>query len=241
MNQRLQIPLRHFFTTPPSPCPYLPDRMERKVVTLLAGEDPNQLHEALSHAGFRRSQDLAYRPACENCTACIPVRVPVDEFHPTRGLRRIWQRHPHIQVRTLPPVALNEHFRLFQHYLSARHAGGGMADMNFSDYQAMVEESPVDSQILEMRESDGSLYAVCLTDRMADGLSLVYSFFDPERAATSPGKFVILWHIEAARTQGLEHVYLGYWIEESPKMAYKARFRPLEALGIEGWYRLTGA
>jgi arginyl-tRNA--protein-N-Asp/Glu arginylyltransferase len=238
MKHRVQIPLRHFFATPPTPCPYLPDRFERKVVTLLAGDEPDRLHDALSQAGFRRSQDLAYRPACDECNACVPVRIPVAQFAPARSLRRILRKNAGVTGRQIPPQATREHFTLFHRYLESRHAGGGMADMDFADYRAMVEDSPVDTHLAEFRRPDGVLYGVCLTDRMSDGLSLVYSFFDPTLDALSPGSFMILWHAMRARELGLAHVYLGYWIADSHKMAYKARFQPLERLGPEGWMPL---
>lgn len=235
MKHRVQIPLRHFFATPPTPCPYLPGRFERKVVTLLAGEDPDRLHHALSQAGFRRSQDLAYRPACDDCSACVPVRIPVGVFTPNRSLARVIARNRTIVGRKLLPVASVEHFRVFRRYLLSRHAGGGMADMDYGDYRAMVEDTPVETHLFEFRHPDSRLYGVCLTDRMADGISLVYSFFDPDFSATSPGSFMILWHVEEARRLGLDYVYLGYWIAESNKMAYKTRFQPLERLDAEGW------
>jgi len=235
VKHRLQIPLRHFFATPPTPCPYLPGKLERKVVTLLAGEDPDSLHNALSQAGFRRSQDLAYRPACEQCNACVPVRVPVENFVPSETQRRVMKLRPQISSRRLPAYATREHFSVFRRYVSARHEGGGMADMEFGDYRAMVEDSPVRTALTEFRMPDGRLFGVCLTDEMADGVSLVYSFFDPDFGKQSPGTFIILWHIEHARQAGLPYVYLGYWIAESRKMAYKGVFRPLEALTPDGW------
>lgn len=235
MKHRLQLPLRHFFATPPTPCPYLTHRLERKVVTLLAGDDPDGLHDTLSQAGFRRSQDLAYRPACDDCSACIPVRIPVADFQPSRSLRRILSRHDDITVTETPPVATREHFLLFRRYLLNRHRGGGMAEMDFADYRAMIEDTPVDSHLLELRQANGALYGVCLCDRMRDGISLVYSFFNTDLEARSPGTFIVLSAIARARALGLSHVYLGYWIAESPKMAYKARFRPLERLGADGW------
>jgi arginine-tRNA-protein transferase len=231
--------LRHFFATPPTPCPYLADRIERKVVTLLAGDDPDRLHEALSHAGFRRSQDLAYRPACDECSACVAVRIPAWAFEPDRGQRRIRKRNAAVEARVLPAEATREHFALFRRYILARHVGGGMADMDFGDYRAMVEDSLVRTQITEFREPCGRLAGVCLADRMNDGFSLVYSFFEPELSRRSPGTFIILWHVEEARRAGLPYVYLGYWIRESHKMAYKSEFRPLEALGTHGWQRLS--
>ncbi len=235
--QRVQIPLRHFFATPPTPCPYLPGQLERKVVTLLSGDDPDRLHEALSHAGFRRSQDLAYRPACDGCNACVPVRISVTDFVPARSHRRIAKRNREITSLAGPPVAAREHFGLFRDYLASRHPGGGMADMGFADYRAMIEDTPLDTHLVDFRNADGSLYGVCLTDRMADGLSLVYSFFDPEQSFRSPGIYIILWHVDRARDLGLKYVYLGYWIEQSRKMAYKSRFLPIEGLTDAGWTR----
>lgn len=235
MKHRVQIPLRHFFATPPTPCPYLPGRFERKVVTLLAGDDPDRLHQVLSQAGFRRSQDLAYRPACDDCTACVPVRIPAATFEPTRSLARVLNRNRDITGRILRPAATVEHFRVFRRYLLSRHAGGGMADMDYGDYRAMVEDTPVETHLIEYRDHDERLYGVCLADRMTDGISLVYSFFDPDFAAMSPGTFMILWHVEETRRLGLNYVYLGYWIADSNKMAYKNRFRPLERLDAEGW------
>ncbi len=237
--KRVEIPSRFFFSTPPAPCPYLENRLERKVVTLLAGEDPDHLHNTLSHAGFRRSQDLAYRPACDGCDACIPIRVRAKDFVLKKSFRRIWQANQNLRVSETPAVATQEHFALFHKYLLSRHSDGGMVDMDFDDYQAMVEDSPVKSQLVEFRKSDGRLFAVSLTDVMEDGLSLVYSFFDPAEQKNSPGTYLILWHILQARYRQLPFVYLGYWIEESPKMAYKERFYPSEILTREGWELLT--
>jgi arginine-tRNA-protein transferase len=235
VNQRVQIPLRHFFATPPSPCPYIPGHSERKVVTLLGGEDPEGLHNALSQAGFRRSQDLAYRPACDGCNACVSVRMPVTGFRPERWMRRIMARNTDLTARQLPAVADTEHYHLFRSYLAERHFDGGMADMGFPDYRAMIEDSPVPTHVIEFRDPEDTLVAVCLTDRMSDGYSLVYSFFDPEASERSLGNYMILWHAEKARDRGLRHIYLGYWIANSRKMAYKARFRPLEALVGSQW------
>ena len=237
--KRVEIPSRFFFSTPPAPCPYLENRMERKIVTLLAGEDPDHLHNALSLAGFRRSQDLAYRPACEGCNACIPIRVNTRGFEASRSQRRIWSKNRTLKAVEKPALASSEHFELFRKYLNSRHADGGMADMNYSDYQAMVEDSPVKSVLVEFRHDDGTLFAVCLTDQMDDGLSLVYSFYDPDEEKRSPGSFIILWHILQARYLAMPYVYLGYWIAESPKMAYKKRFQPVEILTKEGWQKLN--
>ncbi|WP_416897475.1 MAG: arginyltransferase [Minwuia sp.] len=237
--KRVQIPLRHFFATPPTPCPYLPGRMERKVVTLLSGDEPDQLHSVLSTAGFRRSQDLAYRPACDNCNACVPVRIPAARFQPNRTQRKNWRRNGDLTARIVPAVAIREHYVLFRQYLSSRHAEGGMADMRFGDYRAMIEDTPVESFLVEFRDAANVLQAVCLTDRMTDGYSLVYSFFLPSSAARSLGVYVVQWHVEHARAEAIDNIYLGYWIEDSRKMAYKAGFRPLEQLTSEGWSDLA--
>lgn len=211
------------------------------MVTLLAGDDPDGLHNALSQAGFRRSQDLAYRPACENCNACVPVRVPAADFIPDPGHRKIWRRNQGVVTRRLPAYATREHYQVFRRYVTARHEGGGMADMEFSDYRAMVEDSPVRSGLTEFRCADGRLLGVCLIDEMNDGVSLVYSYFDPDFERRSPGSFIILWHIKNAADLGQPYVYLGYWIAESRKMAYKSRFQPLEALTSDGWRRIDPA
>ncbi|OUR76390.1 arginyltransferase [Alphaproteobacteria bacterium 46_93_T64] len=233
--KRVEIPSRFFFSTPPAPCPYLGGKLEKKIVTLLAGKDPDHLHNTLSLAGFRRSQDLAYRPACDNCNACIPIRVVANQFSLKKSFRRIWSRNKDIFAREMPAEATAEHYDLFHRYLKSRHSDGGMSDMVFSDYQAMVEDSPVRTQLTEFRDPYDNLYAVCLTDRMDDGLSLVYSFFDPEMEKRSLGTYLVLWHIIQAKNMGLMHVYLGYWIAESPKMSYKTRFEPAEILTKEGW------
>lgn len=237
--KRVEIPSRFFFSTPPAACPYLEGKMERKIVTLLAGEDPDHLHNALSLAGFRRSQDLAYRPACEGCNACVPIRVRAKSFSPSKSLRRIWASNLDLTASEKPAKATEEHFRLFHKYLKTRHFDGGMVDMDYNDYQAMVEDSPVRSQLVEFRDLDGILVAVCLTDLMDDGLSLVYSFFDPDQKKRSLGNYLIIWHILQAKYMAMPFVYLGYWISESKKMSYKKRFKPAEILTKEGWQPLV--
>jgi len=232
-------PLTYFYLSRPAPCPYLAGREEQMVFTDLASaDDPAALHDQLSRAGFRRSQAIAYKPNCRGCGACVPVRVPVAVFEPTRSQRRLARRNADVAGRELPAVALSEHFQLFRRYIRSRHGDGGMAGMSFDDYRAMVQESPVSTRLIEFRDDAGALYGVCLTDALDDGLSLVYSFFEPARETDSPGSFIITWHIQEARRRGLPFVYLGYWIDGSRKMAYKVRFRPVEALGPEGWRRL---
>ncbi len=232
------IPLKRphfFFTTAPLPCPYLPGRLERKIVTELNGPDAEALHEALSRAGFRRSHSIAYTPACPGCSACIPVRIVVDGFRPDRTMRRIRRSNADLVACQVPARATAEHYRLFARYQESRHSGGDMAMMGFYDYRSMVEDSPIDTFIIEYRRRDGSLLGACLTDRMCDGLSAVYSFFDPDLAQLSLGTYMVVWLVEEAVRQSLPYVYLGYWIAESRKMAYKSRFRPLEAFGPNGW------
>ena len=227
--------IRFFYGTAAQPCPYLPGRMESKAVTDLSGPDAPRLHDLLSQAGFRRSHTIAYRPACHGCRACVPVRVVVAGFKPSRSLRRVRQRNRDLTAELRPPIATLEQFTLFRDYELARHGDGDMALMDFTDYRAMVEDTAVQTNIVEFREPDKRLVAVSLCDRLGDGISGVYKFFALDRERNSPGSFVILWHIEQVRSLGLPYLYLGYWIAESPKMAYKMRFQPLEGLIGERW------
>ncbi|GAK44141.1 arginyl-tRNA-protein transferase [Tepidicaulis marinus] len=239
MTRHDQTQFPQFYITAPSPCPYLKGRYEKKVFTHLVGEQAGSLNNMLSQAGFRRSQGIAYRPACDGCDACISVRIRVNEFSPSRNMRRILNANQNL-VRTRKPArATEEQFSLLRSYLDARHQQGGMADMTALDFVSMVEDTAVDTNIIEYRpraaDADNRLIATALTDRLEDGLSMVYSFFDPDLSARSLGTYLILDHIALARELGLPYVYLGYWIEGSAKMAYKARFKPLEALTREGW------
>ncbi len=234
-----------FYITAPSRCPYLDGRYEKKVFTHLMGENADLMNNALTHGGFRRSQNIAYRPACDDCNACVSVRVPVDRFQETRSFRRIVKQNRDIKRTTRPAIATEEQFSLLRSYLDQRHIDGGMSDMTALDYTSMVEDTPVNTSIVEYRrrqpldvEEKGELIAVALTDRLEDGLSMVYSFFDAEEASRSLGSFMILDHIHQAKALGLPYVYLGYWVEGSRKMAYKARFRPVEALQPDGWIDL---
>lgn len=237
-----------FYLTAPSPCPYLPGREERKVFTHLVGNRARELNDLLTHGGFRRSQTIAYRPACETCRACISVRVVVDEFSPGRTHRRILQRNADLIGVSLPNKPTSEQYSLFRRYLDERHPEGGMAEMTVLDYAMMVEDSHVDTNVIEYRrrgpdsgvtgKGQGDLIAVGLTDRMSDGLSMVYSYYDPVLAGGSLGTFMILDHIERARRLGLPYVYLGYWVQGSVKMDYKARFLPQERLLGRGWERV---
>ncbi len=237
-----------FYLTAPSPCPYLPGMVERKVFTHLVGKRAAALNDMLTQTGFRRSQTIAYRPACENCRGCVSVRVLVDEFSPNDAQRRIQRLNSDLVGVMTGPKPNPEQYSLFRDYLDARHPDGGMADMSVLDFSMMVEDSHIDTIVTEYRRrgpdtaingrGEGPLVAACLTDRLADGLSLVYSFYDPAMAKRSLGAYVILDHIAKARRLGLPHVYLGYWVDGSRKMAYKGAYLPQERLGLNGWARV---
>jgi leucyl-tRNA---protein transferase len=228
-----------FFLTPGGPCPYLPGHTERKVFARLGGNLAQPLSEALTHSGFRRSQSIAYRPACEGCAACVSVRIRASEFDASRSQKRIFKRSDDLVRTEVTAEATREQFALLRTYLDSRHPGGGMSDMGLFDYVAMVEETPVDTRIVEYRNAAGTLLACALTDRLKDGLSMVYSFFHPGEDSRSLGTYMILDHVRAARAQGLPYVYLGYWVRGSEKMDYKIRFSPLEALTQNGWEPLA--
>jgi arginyl-tRNA--protein-N-Asp/Glu arginylyltransferase len=245
-HHRTETP--QFYLTAPAPCPYLPGKAERKVFTHLVGERAGALNDILTQGGFRRSQNIAYRPACEACRSCISVRCVVDAFVLTRSFRRIRQRNADLVGSATTASPSSEQYSLFRHYLDSRHSEGGMADMSVLDYAMMVGDSYVDTKVFEYRfrgpdtaingRGEGPLIATALTDVLADGLSMVYSFFDPDYADRSLGTFMILDHIARARRMGLPYVYLGYWVEGSRKMGYKRRFRPQEHLGAKGWERV---
>ena len=230
-----------FYTTAPLPCPYVEGRTERKVVTEIAGPDAEALHDRLSRAGFRRSHNIAYAPVCPNCQACVPIRIDTARFQPGRSLRRIAKANATTEGFEVPARATAEQFQLFQRYQQTRHGGGDMATMSFYDYRAMVEDTPIESVMVEFRDPDDRLIGACLTDRLGDGLSAVYSYFAPELESRSLGNYTILWLIERVRQLELPYVYLGYWVPESRKMAYKARFRPTEILVGGTWRMLTEA
>ncbi len=238
MKHRLKPSARFFFVTAPLPCPYLPGRFERRLVTELAGRQTTLFHDTLSRAGFRRSHGIAYVPVCRDCNACAAVRVLSQSFEPSRTQRRIWKRNSSLLVRECPPRATQEQYALFRTYQQTRHGGGEMARMDFCDYQTLVEDTPVETMILEVRRPNGELAGACLTDRMADGYSAVYSFFDTTRPQESLGTFMILLLIDRAIALDLPYVYLGFWVAGCPKMSYKASFHPLEAHSTDGWRML---
>ncbi len=232
-----------FFLTAPTTCPYLEGRQERKVFTHLVGKRAIQLNEILTQGGFRRSQSIAYRPACENCRACVSVRVLVNEFRPSAGFRRVMRNNADIVGRMQAASPTSEQYSLFRAYLDSRHADGGMVDMSVLDYAMMVEDSHVETRLVEYRRASadgkpGPLVAASLTDILSDGLSMVYSFYEPDLEGRSLGTMMILDHIARAKTLGLPYLYLGYWVEGSKKMAYKARFLPQERLGMVTWERV---
>ena len=231
---------QHFYRTAALPCPYLPGKIERKLVTELAGREAASFYNALSRAGFRRSHNLAYRPACVGCAACLPVRIPVAEFSLSRSLRRIRNLNADLHVRVAPSIVTIEQYRLFLRYQRQRHAASDMAAMSYGDYRAMVEDSPVATRLVELRDGGGALHGACLVDVLDDGLSAVYSFYDPTEGKRGLGNLLVLALIDEALRRRLPYVYLGYWIAESPKMAYKERFRPLEGLEPKGWRRIGG-
>jgi len=241
----LSAPFRfpRFFVTTPSPCPYLAGRTERKVFTELSGNHAGELNDALGRIGFRRSQNVAYRPSCLDCAACISVRVVAQEFQPNASQRRVIRRDGDLEVTACKPWATEEQYELLRRYLRARHPNGGMVEMDEHDFSDMVEQSPVKTYLVEYREPavngvPGRLVGACLTDQQADGLSMIYSFFEPDDERRSGlGTYIILDHILRAGRAGLPYVYLGYWVEDSKRMAYKSRFRPLERLGPGGWRR----
>ena len=236
------------YLTAPTPCPYLPDRVERKVFTHLIGRRAIEMNNALSQSGFRRSQTIAYRPACDGCKACVSIRVPVDEVQLSRTMRKVWVQNSDLIGQWQDNVPTTEQYSLFRYYLDSRHADGGMSDMNVLDYAMMIEDSHVDTHIVEYRKrgpdtgitgaGTGDLLALALTDVLEDGLSMVYSFYDIDQTSRSLGTMMILDHFIRARKMGLPYVYLGYWVDGSPKMAYKGRFRPQEHLTPEGWMRV---
>jgi arginyl-tRNA--protein-N-Asp/Glu arginylyltransferase len=222
-----------FYITAPQPCPYLPGRLERKLFTHLTRDKPRFLIDNLLKGGFRRSQNIAYMPYCDACSACVPVRILVDEFVPRRSLRRIARINSDLIATRIPPSPSAEQYALFRDYI---------------DYSLMIEDSVVETFVTEYRlkadpycDGPAPLVAVSLCDRLSDGISMVYSFYDPTQPHRSLGTYMILDHVEYARAQGQPFVYLGYWIEGSRKMRYKKRFEPQERLTSKGWVRASRA
>jgi leucyl-tRNA---protein transferase len=245
----MSAPVRfpRFFVTNPGPCPYLAGKTERKVFTELSGAHADELNEALGRIGFRRSQNVAYRPSCIDCKSCISVRVLTQEFQPNATQRRIIKRNSDLAVSACRPWSTSEQYDLLRRYLSQRHPSGGMSGMDDMDYADMVEQSPVRSHVVEYRTPGrfgrlGELVGACLTDQQGDGLSMIYSFYDAEaEGRPGLGNYIIMDHILRARAAGLPYVYLGYWVEGAARMQYKIRYRPMERLGPDGWERFEPA
>ena len=234
-----------FFITAPSPCPYLPGRQERKVFTHLVGQSTWHLNTQLSQGGFRRSQNIAYRPACDHCNACSSVRVPVRSFDWRKSFVRVMKRNSDIVASVVRAQATSEHYSVFRSYIDSRHSEGGMANMTVLDFAAMVDDTTADSRLVEYRfrpghEFAGELAAAVLLDILGDGLSLIYSFYEQSHAQRSLGTLVVLDAILRAQRLGLPYVYLGFYVKGSHKMEYKGRFLPQERLGSQGW-QLHGA
>ncbi len=236
MNDSNQTRKLDFFLTPPHPCSYLDDR---EAVTLFANPRfpvDNGLYTLLTRYGFRRSGNYIYRPHCNECQACVPVRVPAAEFQPSRRQRRIQRRNADLTRETLAPDFDAGHFALYRRYLASRHPGGGMDDPDETSYRAFLTSTWSSTEFNEYR-SDGRLVAVSVVDRLDDALSAVYTFFDPDEERRSPGVFAIVDLIAQAAADGLAWVYLGYWIGECRKMAYKTEYQPLEYYVDDRWQR----
>ncbi len=238
-TQLLPRQIMTFYRSGPMPCPYLSGRIEQQLFSELSGPVALDVFDELSQGGFRRSHHIIYKPACVGCNACIPVRVRAADFKPNRAWRKVINRNADLQAREIGTRITEEQFKLFHLYTNRRHGDGEMAKMSRRDYAAMVLGSPVDTVLVEFRDTDDRLAAVCLMDRLAGGLSAVYSFFDPEETRRSLGSYIVLWMIERARELELDYVYLGYWVAGSPKMDYKSRFRPLEGFSPDGWHEIA--
>ena len=226
---------RQFFATSPVACPYIRGRAERKLIVELGGSGGAAFYDDLSRAGFRRSHRFAYRPACRGCASCVPVRIAVGRFVHSRSTRRIRNANCDLSGSLVPARATPEQFRLFSAYQHLRHGDSDMASMRYGDYRGMVEDTPVRTALAEFRDAGGTLVAAALIDLLDDGVSAVYSFYDPHQPRRSLGIWSVLWLVEECRRRGQPFVYLGYWIADSPKMSYKARFPALERLDERGW------
>ena len=228
--------MKTFYATKPSLCDYLPDRLESKTAVVLNGADAQNWANALYRAGFRRSHNVCYIPSCPECNACVSVRICVERFLLSKKMKKTMRQNISSVVNFLPNVATAEQYQVFKTYLSVRHAGSEMENMFFEEYRSMIEASPVESCLMEIRHKETTrLIGIMLVDVLDDGLSAVYSFFDPVFSNQSPGTFMILELIEKAREQHKPYVYLGYMIRSLPNMVYKERFAPLEYCRFGQW------
>jgi len=228
-----------FFITSPLPCPYLDGKYERRLVAELSGPGSLNLNNKLSRVGFRRSHNLAYTPICNGCSACLAVRNVVDDFQPSTSQKRVLRLNKNIYGIESSAKASTQRYKLFSLYQKSRHVGGDMASMDYFDFQALIEETPVDTSIIDFYDERENLVGGCLVDVLEDGLSAVYSYFHPDYRRNSLGSYIILWLIEKSNQLDLPYVYLGYWIQGNQKMAYKNKFQPLEFYSADGWLRLS--
>tara|TARA_Y100000590_G_scaffold340210_1_gene387971 strand:+ start:142 stop:858 length:717 start_codon:yes stop_codon:yes gene_type:complete len=235
MNINPYLTTTEFYKTPPVKCPYLPNKKEELIFTYLKEDTAVNFYDTMTNIGFRRSHNIVYRPDCKNCSECIPVRIRVNDYKPNNSQQRVYQRNSNLVYKILPPVATDEHFNLFKQYQKFRHNEGNMSLMEMDEYRSMIEDTPIETKLIEYRYKNGDLFAVALTDQIESGLSMVYSFYRPDALKRSPGTWIILNHIFLAKKSSLPYVYLGFFINDCSKMSYKKNFKPLEALDGYIW------